>query len=113
MVSQYKTCQCPFCSFSSKQEKRFYAHLHDEHSVTDVQELYVKHVLLGVAVLCGCGCGQVPTWNGWKHGFTSKFLRGHNASIETSFTDPEVIKKSVAKRIESLSRVVFGTLIKE
>lgn len=91
--------KCFFCDFTSKQEPNFIRHLQIVHNVRATQDLYDQRVLKADRPTCGCGCGESVLWNGWKHGY-ARFIRGHNAKVDTCFSDPETIEKMVAKRLE-------------
>ena len=67
------------------------AHLQETHSLSDL-EAYVSNFCSGISPSCKCGCGSPSPWKGWKLGF-SDFIRGHNARVSSSFTDPEVIER--------------------
>ncbi len=90
------------CSESFAQEKRFIQHLESAHGVIDHFSLYLKVKHEGVHPTCSCdqSCQELLTWSGWKLGFTSKFVRGHNAKVESVFTDPERRKSMLEKRVE-------------
>lgn len=94
--------KCPICEVDFGQEKRFREHLAVVHDLPyDLHEdLYVKFTHDGVRPVCGCGCGEGIKWNGWKRGYQSKYVRGHNASVYTPFSDPDQIAKNVAKRVD-------------
>lgn len=88
------------CDFQCKQERVFLKHLTENHNIADYETHYVDIVLNGKQPLCACGCGEKVPFNCWKKGFTTKFLRGHNAVIDTNFTNPDSIKKMAEKRIQ-------------
>jgi len=90
---------CPQCSFISRQEPRFLDHLRELHALSDL-EAYVSNFCEGISPSCKCGCGNAAPWKGWKFGF-SDFIRGHNARVSSSFSDPEVIEKMKESRRES------------
>jgi hypothetical protein len=98
----YKVVVCPLCSLKFKQEKRFYEHLLSKHSIDDPEKLYIERECGGKAPTCQCSddCNEALKWSGWKHGYTSKFVRGHNAKIQSSFKDPEFHKKASEKRVK-------------
>lgn len=96
-----QTCiQCPKCSFKCKHQKKFDRHLLEEHSIEDSFQLYLDLYHGGKELTCACGCGTLLKWKGWKHGYPSRFVRGHNAVIDTCFNDPEIQRSSVQKRKE-------------
>lgn len=90
---------CPICSFCTKHETILNRHCIDVHAV-EPEVLYLKRSL-PLSNVCGCGCNSTMSWHGWRRGY-SKYLRGHNASVSTAFTQPDVIERSVKKRKEGL-----------
>lgn len=100
---------CPLCEEKFKQEKKFFSHCLEQHNVSDVEELYVNTFLAGQRPTCGCGCGTLMKWLGWREGYNSKFVRGHNAIVETCFSNPEKMSEIVAKRIKGYSEGKFST----
>lgn len=97
-----ETIKCPLCDeFTSRQEPKFYRHLLEAHNITDVEELYARLLCVGGAKqTCACGCGSTVKWAGWKMGYTSKFIRGHNASLDSVYLDKERRAEFVKKRVE-------------
>lgn len=95
----FKRIRCPNCDLTFGQEKRFLQHHREVHGSEADEELYVNVVLGGEHKLCGCGCGSRVAWKGWKLGYTSEYLRGHNAVRDSVFTDPERMKGFVEKRV--------------
>lgn len=83
----YSRLRCPECNADFGQEVRFRDHLTDEHEIDSHEALYVKIYHAGVHPVCKCGCGKCLPWSGWKKGFTSKYLRGHNASVDSCWLD--------------------------
>lgn len=75
-----KNNDCPLCNFSSYHTTAFLNHIWDEHDVDDIEEFYIKTILNKKSPVCKCGCGQRPSFLGWKKGFAS-LIRGHNGSI--------------------------------
>lgn len=102
MIKNKKYCRlkCPKCDADFGQESRFRDHLTDTHGIDDYESLYVQLELLGLKPTCGCGCGESLPWIGWKKGYTSKYLRGHNASVDSIYLNKERQKEFVAKRVE-------------
>ena len=94
----YSALKCPIisCDFSSKQEKKFLEHITIEHCL-DHEAAYTMYVLSDTPFVCECGCKQKTKWYGWKQGY-AKFLRGHNAKIQSSFSNDDVIQRCVEKR---------------
>lgn len=93
--------KCPLCirefSWAAKLEK----HIQVDHG-SDPETTYVRLIMNGITPMCGCNCGGFIPWNGWKLGFSSKFLRGHNASVSNSFSVPELHKKAQATRVANI-----------
>ena len=98
----YDHIKCPKCNVDFGQEKRFRDHLVTDHkiSVEDHEALYIEIVLNSVKPTCACGCGEKTPWYGWKKGYTSKFVRGHNASVDSVYLDPERQKEFAQKRVD-------------
>lgn len=94
--------QCPLCEFTSKQEVCFKKHLLNVHNLNDEQQfqLYLDTFHNGKHPTCTCSneCQEKLSWNGWKKGITSKFVRGHNAVLDTCWRKPEFIKLNTEKR---------------
>lgn len=111
--------RCPCCKFTSKQEKKFYAHLKNQHQIDDPEQLYISAVLGGTRPTCQCSptCNRPVKWTGWKRGYLSKYVKGHNAIIDSCFTSPEMQKKIHKKRVEGIiegrTRVWNAGLTKE
>lgn len=101
-IMAYSRIKCPKCEQSFGQEVRFFKHVTDVHGVTDHLQLYLEMEHDGVHPTCMCSpeCDQKLKWSGWKKGFTSKYVRGHNARIDSIFNDDEMQKKMRDKRIE-------------
>lgn len=98
----YSRIKCPKCSTDFGQEVRFLEHLSAEHSVSSPLTLYLElfHSSQHPTCACSLDCNVALPWVGWKKGFTSKYARGHNARVFTAFSDPEVTKRAVEKRLE-------------
>lgn len=89
-MQDYPVLTCPICNnFSSKLEKKLSVHFEDYHNL-HIQDVYDS--LQNENTDCHCGCGTKSTWYGWKKGY-SKFIRGHNAKIDSSFSNKNVIEK--------------------
>lgn len=99
-VTRLERIKCSMCENDFGQEKRFYKHLLDEHDIDDLEQHYVDVHNLGHKQQCGCGCGKPVKWAGWKKGYTSKFLRGHNASMDSCFLDQKKQADIAKKRSE-------------
>lgn len=89
--------KCPTCDMTFGQEKCFLEHHLTMHGVVADEDLYNKTRCQSSPV-CACGCNKPLKWNGWKKGYTSKYLRGHNAIVDSVFSNPERIKEFVNKR---------------
>lgn len=89
---------CPICFFSTKHENILNQHCVSVHAI-EPEELYKNYI--HASNLCGCGCNEIMKWHGWRRGY-SKYIRGHNASVSTSFSDPNVIERATKKRKEGL-----------
>ena len=100
----YNRIKCPQCDQTFGQEKRFRDHLTDIHGVINHEAYYIEVVLNGVPTLCNCGCGTPTKWAGWKKGYTSRYLRGHNASIDSVYLDPARQKEFAQKRKEGYAK---------
>ena len=89
-------CDREFC-WAAKLEK----HIVAEHGL-DPEALYIETQCAGGVPQCGCGCLSKIPWNGWKLGFSSKFLRGHNASSQGNFSNPEIHAAAQATRVSNI-----------
>lgn len=94
--------KCPNCQSDFGQESRLLDHLTDVHGITDHLGLYLRINHSGIHPTCSCSdsCTEVLKWAGWKKGFTSKYVRGHNARVDSCWHDPEKQKQFVEKRLE-------------
>lgn len=98
--------KCPFCPTDSSvdyaHEKKFMSHVVEVHGKSDVssEQLYIDAILQGEVPLCKCGCGAKVKFYGWKKGFPTPYLRGHNAVEQGNFSNPDKIAKLVEKRTE-------------
>lgn len=99
----YSRIKCPKCVQTFAQEKRFSKHLRDDHNVQSEHEealLYSEVNTDGSWPTCACRCGKPVAWHGWKEGFASRFVRGHNAVLDSIYNDPEKQAAMAAKRAE-------------
>lgn len=94
------TLACPSCGYTTKQAARLAKHLKEAHSL-DPEVAYVQHVLGGAPKTCACGCGGKLKWKDWRHGYTSDFVRGHNARIDSCFGDPQFQAAQTEARTEA------------
>lgn len=96
-------CPCENCNETFKQEPKLYEHLKKIHSIDDVEKFYVDLYHGGIAPVCACDdekCRRKLKWFGWKKGFASKFIKGHNANVEGALIrSKEVNAKAAAARI--------------
>jgi len=97
-----KAIVCYICSKQYKQEKRFLVHLNTDHEISDYESKYVDLYLDGIVPTCQCSseCSEPIKWAGWKKGYLSKYVRGHNARIDSCFADKTVQAKMIAKRAQ-------------
>lgn len=93
------TCQysCWICGFQTKQPNNFETHLKDDHQLDSADE-FAQQVLKQPHPVCACGCGEKVLFYGWKHGFTSQFIKGHNYS--TSMHASAAQQNAVKGRLE-------------
>ena len=90
---------CQRCSFTTKRELKFVDHLQTKHHL-QVQDAYDEFIN-EPRPKCGCGqCDKDAPWCGWKIGY-SKFVRGHNARIDSCFGDRKVIERAKITRNSS------------
>lgn len=87
---------CWHCGFQTKQPNGFDEHLVQDHLLNPEQE-YIDRCREGVESLCACGCSARNTWYGWRHGYTSQYLRGHNH--ETSMGSEEGRASALESRL--------------
>jgi hypothetical protein len=102
----YAAISCPLCADQFKQELKLNKHLQLSHDVTDVEALYVKHVLNNIRPRCACceTCDASIRWGGWKKGFISKYARGHNARVDSIYNNPTFQKQAAKKRKSKFSQ---------
>lgn len=102
MKNKYDRIKCPNCTMNFGQEAKFLKHLNSEHNIIDYLRLYLEINHNSVHPTCECSerCDIKLPWMGWKKGFTSRFARGHNARLDTVFSDPVVAKELANKRKE-------------
>ena len=73
--------------------------MHEHGSEAD-EGLYLRTVRSASAPVCACGCGGAVAWAGWKKGYVSRFIRGHNANVDSVYKDPERQRGFVQKRLD-------------
>lgn len=98
----YKRICCPKCEESFGQETRFVAHLYEIHNTTNPLDLYLEIYHEGTQPTCNCSeqCQEKLAWAGWKKGFLSKYVRGHNARLDSVYLNPDKQKEMAKKRSE-------------
>lgn len=86
----YERICCPKCELSFGQEAKFIEHLKTVHGVSDHLALYLSLHHGGTYPSCACSsdCKEKIAWAGWKKGFTSKYVRGHNARLDSTYLNP-------------------------
>lgn len=96
----YERIKCPSCESTFAQESRFLDHLTDAHGIVDHLQLYLDTFCGGVHRTCECSpsCTEKLTWSGWKKGFVSKFIRGHNARVDSVYLDADRQSEFATKR---------------
>lgn len=101
----YDRIECPKCEASFGQEVKFISHLATVHEIKDPELFYIEIFLSGKKKTCSCssGCEAVIPWAGWKKGYTSKYVRGHNARVDSVYKNPERQAEFAKKRHEGHS----------
>jgi len=101
-IMAHSRLKCPNCDDDFGQEARFLDHLTDVHGVSDHLSLYLQINHDGVQPTCGCSetCQEKLPWAGWKKGFVSRFARGHNAKVDSTFLNKERQAEIAKKRID-------------
>jgi len=96
----YKRICCPKCSDSFGQEARFIDHLTEAHGVSDTSQLYVDIFCNGNWPTCQCSvdCHEKIKFASWKVGFISKYVRGHNAKVDSIYLNADKQKEFAQKR---------------
>lgn len=94
---------CPCCSLVFKQEPLFLAHLSAIHNKTDHLQFYLDVYFDSIHPTCTCfsDCKEKLKWSGWNKGFQSKFVRGHNSKISSTFKDLDKQAEFTKKRISN------------
>lgn len=110
MSYSIKQFKCPLCDVSEQtddfaHESKFIRHLSQRHNIhiadpKQFEQLYIDTFLKGVRPTCKCGCSAEVKFYGWKLGFMTPYLRGHNALTQGNFTNPDRVKQNVEKRRE-------------
>jgi len=107
----YERILCPKCELSFGQEVRFYEHLKDAHDVSDPLALYLETFYGNEHPRCMCssGCDDILSWAGWKRGFTSSYVRGHNAKVDSVYLDKSRQAEFAKKRKEGYASGQYST----
>ncbi len=98
----YERIICPKCELSFGQESRFYEHLKNSHNISDTLALYLETFYGSEHPRCRCSsaCDSTLSWAGWKKGFTSNYVRGHNAKVSSVYLDKSRQSEFAQKRKE-------------
>lgn len=98
----YERIKCPKCDAQFGQEARFLQHLSIAHEIEDPQAFYVDLFENGNPRRCSCSevCQELIPWAGWKKGYTSKYARGHNARVDSVYSNPQRQEEFAQKRRE-------------
>lgn len=98
----YIHIKCSKCDETFGQESRFLEHLTDVHSIENHLQHYLDIHFDGVHPTCSCNeaCQEKLNWMGWKKGFTSKYVRGHNARVDSVYLNPDKQVEFAQKRSE-------------
>ena len=96
----YARIRCLNCDETFGQESRFLKHLADIHKIKDHLQYYLDAYINGKHPTCNCNeeCQEKLKWSGWKKGFTSKYVRGHNAKIDSVYLNPDKQAEFAQKR---------------
>lgn len=96
----YERIMCPKCELSFGQEVRFYEHLGNTHDESGPLALYLKTFYEGKHPRCQCSaeCNSALSWKGWKKGFISSYVRGHNAKVDSVYLDKSRQSEFTQKR---------------
>jgi hypothetical protein len=76
--------------------------LTDEHDIENHLQHYLDIHFDGIHPTCSCNeaCQEKLNWMGWKKGFTSKYIRGHNARVDSVYLNPDKQIEFAQKRSE-------------
>lgn len=105
-----KTLACPICSLSFSKEPTLSLHLKTTHNIIDEEMLYIEHFCSGVKPVCQCSsnCQKNISWKGWRKGYTSKYIKGHNARVSSTFTSSEMQTMMADKRKKGYSAGAYS-----
>lgn len=98
----YIRIKCSKCDETFGQESGFLKHLTDVHTIENHLQHYLDIHFDGVHPTCSCSetCQEKLSWAGWKKGFTSKYVRGHNARVDSVYLNPDKQVEFAQKRSE-------------
>jgi hypothetical protein len=101
-MTKPKIFNCPICGNNFIYTTKFLEHVQETHhlSILDQEQFYIEYFLNGVEPLCACGCGKRTKFYKLNYGFPLRFIRGHNASEQGNWKNPEIMQKAVAKRVQ-------------
>ena len=104
-MKEFQIINCPLCKQNFKREIEFRKHIVELHDVSsensdDVEKFYIQHVLMGNFPTCACSkeCTEKLTWYGWKKNYTSTYVKGHNARVDSIYLKGDRQKEFSAKR---------------
>lgn len=105
----YAELICRICESKFKQEKRFIEHMVHDHAIV-ADESYFCNVNGIEPLTCSCRCGTKLPWKGWKIGYSSSYVRGHNAVDDTIFrTRADELAQKRKEAYRSGKRTVWNT----
>jgi membrane-bound inhibitor of C-type lysozyme len=84
--------KCPKCDELFRFVKKLDDHVQEKHQC-NLEQLYIELYCNNIRPTCKCGCGKPCVWYGWKQGFTSEYVRGHNALSRVFLSTKETIEK--------------------
>ena len=111
-MGKMKRIQCPHCDLTFAFERKLCSHLVEDHQVTvDLFQHYLDVYHNGIHPTCQCSseCKEKLNWIGWHHGFVTKYVRGHNAVVDTCFrTKAKELAKKRSEGYRSGKNVVWN-----
>lgn len=98
----YNRINCPKCDQNFGQEVKFLDHLVEIHGVADTTQLYIEIHYEGSWPTCQCSpeCNARLSFDSWKKGFLSKYVRGHNARVDSVYLNPSRQAEFAKKRVD-------------
>jgi hypothetical protein len=103
--------QCKICNKEFNKIESLMRHLMKKHSLAS-QSVYNEYVLNGNIPKCKCGCGKIPSFNGFTKGY-KEWVRGHISRVKNNWGHNEAaIQKSAQTRREQFEtgeRTVWNT----